>query len=130
MALSDAFEKYPEHRIEIDESPIHARVLRDGKVLAETTAGLNMREGKYPAVVYFPREDVFMQHLQRTNHSTHCPFKGDASYFDVGASENGADGEAIREVAWSYETPFDQMRAIRGHLAFYVDRVELEIIHD
>jgi uncharacterized protein (DUF427 family) len=127
VARSNAFANFPDHRIEIDDSPIHARVTRDGRVLAETTAGLNMREGKYPAVVYFPREDVFMQHLERTEHSTHCPFKGDASYFDVGASEGG---ETIREVAWSYETPFDQMKAIRDHLAFYVDRVEIEIIQD
>jgi len=128
VALSKAFQKYPEHRIEIDAERVHARVTRNGRVLAETTAGLNMKEGKYPAVVYIPREDVFMQHLEPTDHSTHCPFKGDASYFDVGTSEKSGDGEPIREVAWSYETPFDQMAAIRGHLAFYADRVEIEII--
>jgi uncharacterized protein (DUF427 family) len=130
VAHSEAFEKFPDHRIEIDDARIHARVTRDGRVLAETSSGLNLREGKYPDVVYFPREDVFMQHLARSDHSTHCPFKGDASYFDVSGEDDGGGNETIREVAWSYEAPFDQMEAIRDHLAFYADRVEIEIIRD
>jgi len=123
MTLSKAYEKFPEHRIEIDEEPVHLRVSANGEVLAETRRGLNLREGKYPAVVYIPREDVTMDRLERSELSTHCPFKGDASYF---ACSSGIEGAPTREIAWSYETPFDQMRAIRGHLAFYEDRVEIE----
>ncbi|HEB88744.1 MAG TPA: DUF427 domain-containing protein [Deltaproteobacteria bacterium] len=117
-----AWEAFPEHRIEIDAQPIGLRVLHDGRILAETTRGLLLREGHYPPVVYIPREDVRMTRLARSDHSTHCPFKGDASYYDV-----RDDPEATR-IAWSYETPFDQMSAIRNHLAFYTDRLTTEAL--
>ena len=124
MALSGAYEKYPQHRIDIDQERVRLRVSLHGKVLAETTRGLKLREGSYPAVVYVPREDVNMDRLAASDLSTHCPFKGDANYFRDG------DDSAGEEVAWSYETPFDQMEAIRGHVAFYSDRVTLEPFSD
>jgi uncharacterized protein (DUF427 family) len=63
--------------------------------------------------------------LERSEHTTHCPFKGDATYFDF------RDGnQEIAEIAWSYEDPFDQMHAIREHLAFYPDRVTLTPLED
>ena len=128
MSRSTAYDKYPQHTISIDEEPVALRVTIDGEVLAETKRGLALREGKYPAVVYVPREDVRMDILSVSTHSTHCPFKGDASYFDYqGKSRpDGAQGPQRPQVAWSYEAPFDQMEAIRDHLAFYPDRVTLE----
>ncbi len=127
MALSSAYAKHPQHRIDIDEERVGLRVSLNGEVLAQTTRGLNLREGNYPAVVYVPRNDVDMERLTASDLSTHCPFKGDASYFRYGGSEQHGVAE---EVAWSYETPFDQMEAIRGHLAFYADRVTVERIAD
>jgi uncharacterized protein (DUF427 family) len=121
MASSPAYEKHPNHRLEFDEARVPLRVIANGEVIAETQRGLNLREGRYPAVVYIPREDVRMDKLDSSDHSTHCPFKGDASYFDY----KGASGET-NQIAWSYETPFDQMEAIRDHLAFYADRVTIE----
>lgn len=124
MALSGAYEKHPQHRIDIDQERVRLRVSLHGKVLAETTRGLKLREGSYPAVVYVPREDVNMDRLTASDLSTHCPFKGDANYFRFGEDSAG------EEVAWSYETPFDQMEAIRDHVAFYSDRVTLEPLSD
>ncbi len=127
MAFSQAYEKFPEHRIEIDEQRVPLRVTLNGKVLAETRRGLNLREGQYPDVVYIPREDVAMDQLRRCKLSTHCPFKGDASYFAYdGENDHGA--APASEVAWSYETPFDQMLAIHEHVAFYANRVEIRRI--
>ena len=128
MAHSTAYEEHPQHRIEIDAAPVGIRVTLHGEVLAQTTRGLNLREGNYPAVVYVPRDDVNMERLTPSDLSTHCPFKGDASYFRFQARspENSQQDSASKEVAWSYETPFDQMAAIRGHLAFYSDRVTVE----
>jgi uncharacterized protein (DUF427 family) len=128
MAQSSAFEKYPEHRIEFDKEGVGVRVTLDGEVLAETTRGLNLREANYPAVVYVPREDVRMERLASSDLSTHCPFKGDASYFRV--HDGSGDDSASQEVAWTYETPFDQMAVIRDHLAFYPDRVTIERLTD
>ena len=123
MASSDAYAKYPQHKLSFDEGPVHVRITNQGEVLAETRRGLNLREGKYPAVVYIPREDVSMDSLERVELSTHCPFKGDATYFRCG---NGPAGSP--EVAWSYESPFDEMLAIGDHLAFYSDRVTIDIV--
>ncbi len=123
MVMSKAYEKFPQHRIEVDEERVHVRVTHMGELLAESTRALNLHEGKYPVVVYIPREDVSMDRLQRTEESTHCPFKGDACYFACRNVEG-----TTPEVAWSYETPFDQMAVIRDHLAFYADRVEIETI--
>lgn len=125
MAASNAYAKHPQHRIVIDDEPVALRVSVGGEILAETRRGLNLREATYPAVVYVPREDVRMERLVRAQDSTHCPFKGDASYFKPRAS-GARRVESVEPVAWSYETPFDQMQAIRGHIAFYADRVEIE----
>ena len=125
MAQSTAYEKHPEHIIEIDEELKAVRVTLDGRVLAETNHGLNLREGKYPAVVYVPRADVRMDDLRRTDETTHCPFKGDAHYF-ANPIQINQDAATAKPIAWSYETPFDQMVAIREYLAFYSDRVEIE----
>ena len=78
-----------------------------------------MREAGCPPVIYVPREDVRMARLSVTAQTTHCPYKGDASYFVV--SDAGTRRETI---AWSYEDPYPAMAAIRGHLAFYPDRVD------
>lgn len=123
MARSQAYEKYPEHTLVFDAEPAALRVRVGDVVVAETRAGLRLIEGRYPPVVYVPREDVRMEHLARTSHSTHCPFKGDASYYDF-----QGESETISQLAWSYEDPFDQMAAIRDHLAFYPDRAEIESI--
>lgn len=131
MVESTAYAKHPQHKIEIDAESVKFRVTLDGEVLAETRRGLNLREASYPAVVYIPREDVRMERLtpiDHSTHSTHCPFKGDASYFC--ARKDSATASTRPKIAWSYETPFEQMEAIRGHLAFYADRVTLERLAD
>ncbi|MBP1804598.1 DUF427 domain-containing protein [Rubellimicrobium aerolatum] len=92
-----------------------------GAILAETTRGLELREGSYPPVVYIPREDVAMALFERSPTRTTCPHKGEASYYSfVGKSARIADA------AWSYETPKDGVAPIAGHLAFYSNRVTLE----
>ena len=88
-----------------------------GETIADTRDALALTEGSYPVVYYFPRKDVRMDRLERSTHSTHCPFKGDASYFSL---KDGA-----RDAVWSYEQPFDEMAAIREYLAFYPDKVEI-----
>lgn len=70
-----------------------------------------------PLVFYIPRQDVALEQLSPSMTRTHCPYKGEASYFSV------RDG-ATKDVAWSYEDPFDHMLIIKGHLAFYPDRVD------
>ena len=127
MARSEAYDRHPEHVLRFEDSPAAVRVRVGETIVAETRRGLTLLEGSYPPVVYVPREDVRMAVLERVAHSTHCPFKGDASYFDFGAPDDDA---RVEQVAWSYEDPFDQMEAIRDHLAFYADRAIVESLGD
>lgn len=108
-----------DHPITIEPASAHVVVRAGGRVLAETTNALVLREASYPPVLYIPRTDIDMTLFERTNHTTRCPYKGDASYFSV--RDGGPRGV---NAAWSYESPFDQVASIKGHLAFYPARVD------
>ncbi len=71
------------HAISIEKNPNRITVTFNGTTVADTKQALILKEGPLPPVNYIPREDVQMSCLERTDHSTHCPFKGDASYFSV-----------------------------------------------
>ena len=95
-----------------------------GAVLAESTNALELSEGDYPFVIYFPREDIAMAFLDRTEKTPHCPHKGDATYFSVVTKS-----QTLENVVWSYETPKDDVDRIKDHLAFYVsDTIAVEQI--
>lgn len=135
MTRSDAYDRHPEHPLAFDDEPAAVRVRVGDCVVAETLRGLVLREGRDLPVVYVPRSDVKMDRLARNPKTTHCPFKGDASYFDfVGEGKRKGEDEGsdarITECAWSYEAPFEQMAALAGHLAFYADRAAIEPYSD
>jgi uncharacterized protein (DUF427 family) len=111
----------PDHPITIAANPRRVRVSAGGVVIADTTHALTLKEASYPAVQYLPREDADMALLARTDRTTHCPYKGDASYFSI-----NANGKTIENSIWTYETPFPAMAEISGHLAFYPDKVTIE----
>ena len=111
----------PEHPVTITANPKRVRVTADGVVIADTTHALSLNEGGYPAVQYVPREDTKMALLKRSDRVTHCPYKGDASYFSIVAG-----GKTLENSIWTYETPFPAMAEITGHLAFYPDKVKIE----
>jgi uncharacterized protein (DUF427 family) len=112
----------PDHPITIAPSGKRIRVLWRGKVVADSSRAVALKETTYPAVHYIPRSDVDMSLLQRTAHRSYCPYKGEASYYSLAAE--GADAE---NAVWSYEDPYPAMAEIRDYLAFYpnkVDRIE------
>ncbi len=109
----------PDHPIDIAPSRTRVRVIVAGKAIADTTDALSLREASYPPVIYVPRKDVDMAALEKTTLSTHCPYKGDASYFSIPAG-----GARSKNAIWSYEDPFDAVLAIKDHVAFYADRVD------
>ena len=111
----------PDHPITITKNPRRVRVTAGDIVIAETSRALTLKEAKYPAVQYLPREDANMALLERTDRTTHCPYKGDASYYSV-----KADGKTLDNAIWTYEMPFPAMAEISGHLAFYPDKVKIE----
>lgn len=107
------------HAIRIEAEPGRVRVILGGVAIAETTRALILREGRLPPVHYIPRDDVVAGAMIRTDHHSHCPFKGDASYFTLTGG-----GVTVENGAWSYEQPYPAVEAIRGHLAFYPSKVE------
>ena len=108
------------HSIEIEPNPDRVVVTFNGHRIADTTRALRMIEAGYPPVAYIPRQDVDMSRLTPTSHSTHCPFKGDAGYFSI-----ACDGVTAENAVWTYESPYPAVAEIKGHLAFYADKVEI-----
>lgn len=111
----------PDHPITIAPKAGRVVVRFHGEVVADTTRALELHEAAYKPVLYIPRGDAKLAHYARTEHSTHCPYKGDASYFALSAR-----GERAANAVWSYETPFPAMAAIKDHLAFYPNHVTIE----
>lgn len=92
-----------------------------GAVIAETTNAVSVREPGYDEVVYFPRDAVAMAFLEPSDHTSHCPKKGDASYFHLSSPEGMLDN-----VAWSYENPLAEAKDLANRIAFYSDRATVE----
>ncbi|MDB4933324.1 MAG: hypothetical protein JWP87_296 [Labilithrix sp.] len=109
----------PDHPITVERNPSRVVVTLGGKVIADTADALTLREASYPPVHYIPRKDVDMAALTRSQHSTHCPYKGDASYYSIPAG-----GERSVNAIWTYEDPHEAVAAIKDHVAFYPDRVD------
>ncbi|HEY4143195.1 MAG TPA: DUF427 domain-containing protein [Pseudolabrys sp.] len=109
----------PDHPITITPHAKRVRVTFGGQIIADTTHALRLQEASYPAVLYIPRADAAMNLLKKTDDSTHCPYKGDASYFSISAG-----GKTAENAVWSYQRPFPAMAEIKEYLAFYPNRVD------
>ncbi|MBB6564462.1 DUF427 domain-containing protein [Kribbella sandramycini] len=125
--MADKTRKLPgaDHPITIAKNPDRVVVKLGDLVLADTRDALSLQESTYPAVQYLPRANVDFTALERTEHTTYCPYKGDAAYYSIMAA--GADGE---NAVWTYEQPYDAVADIRDHVAFYPNKVTIEIIAD
>ena len=109
----------PDHPISVQRNPARVVVYVAGRVVADTRKALMLREAAYPPVQYIPAEDVDFSQLERTEHVTYCPYKGNCNYYSVTAGEN-----KFVNAVWSYEDPFPAVAQIRGHVAFYPERVD------
>jgi uncharacterized protein (DUF427 family) len=109
----------PDHPITIQRTPTRVVVTVGTRVIADTRDALTLHEASYPGVQYIPRQDVDMSLLERTDHVTYCPYKGNCVYFSIPIG-----GERSANAVWSYEDPFAAVADIKDHLAFYPDRVD------
>jgi uncharacterized protein (DUF427 family) len=107
--------------IKLGPAGVRVRVSFNGEVIADSRDAMRLDEGSYAPVYYVPRKDVKMERLIRTSHTSHCPYKGDATYYSI------SNGRTARNAVWSYETPIAGMTDIKERLAFYPDKVEMEI---
>jgi uncharacterized protein (DUF427 family) len=108
-----------DHPISIAANLARVVVTVGGRTIADTLHALTLREASYPAVQYIPRRDVDMSALTRSEHTTYCPYKGDASYYSIPAG-----GDRSVNAVWSYETPYEAVSQIKDFVAFYPDRVD------
>lgn len=117
------YKKYPGHQVSTEPAGQRVRVTFKGEVIADTREAVALHESLSsssvlaPVVYYIPRQDVRMERLARTNRKTHCPFKGDASYFSL------KDGP--ENAVWTYEQPYDELLAIKELVSFYPDKFEI-----
>ena len=107
-----------DYEIRFERAPRRVRVEFNGTWIADSRRAVILHETRQPPAYYFPREDVRTELLEKTERLTHCPFRGNASYWTIRA------GDAVAEnAAWSYDEPYADGRPIRGHFSFYPDRV-------
>ena len=106
----------PGHDISTTRHGTHVRIVHDEQVIAESDNAVDLHETGIPPRLYVPREDVRMDLLTPSNTTTHCPFKGDATYFNA---------PGVQDVAWTYEQPIEGRNDITGHLSFFPDKVQV-----
>jgi len=118
MNRSPGHQKYPNHKVAEEYPREPMRVEVNGEVIAESNRVIRVNEDSHPVRYYFPRDDVRMDKLERTQTTTECPFKGIAHHFTVKVG-----GKRLPDAAWSYESPYDEHRDLKDHLAFYDDKI-------
>ncbi len=106
---SPGFKNHPEHTITVEPFDGIVNVYFAEAILASSDEALVLREENYPPVFYIPFKDVYFEFLGRTDTTTHCPFKGDATYWSATAA-----GEFEKDVMWAYENPYDEMVRHQG----------------
>lgn len=109
----------PGHPIAVKPAQQRVTVKLDDRTIADTRDAIVLSESDYPVVYYIPRADVDMSLLERSTHTSYCPYKGEASYFSI--SQGGRRSE---NAVWSYENPYSAVAEIKEYLAFYPDRVD------
>ena len=119
MGSSPAYEKFPKHRVELEPSSKRVRVEFGGETIADSTRVLRVLESRHDPVLYVPREDVRESLLEKSDHSTYCPFKGHASYYTIRVGDRVAEN-----AIWSYEDPYDEVAKLKSCAAFYLDRID------
>ena len=113
----------PDHPITITANDARVQVSYQGHVIGDSRETLRLKEATYKPVLYFPREDIDMAYLSRTDRVTYCPYKGEANYFSL-----FMDGRLSENAVWTYEDPYPAMDEIRGRLAFYPNLVEMHAV--
>ncbi len=111
------------HPISVEATPARVTVEVGGRVVADTRNALTLRESTYPGVQYIPLADVLPGVLEPSDHTSYCPFKGHATYYRL------AVADSVEPAVWTYLEPYDAVAAIRGHFAFYPDRVDALVVH-
>ncbi|NRA09882.1 MAG: DUF427 domain-containing protein [Myxococcales bacterium] len=112
---------FPDYEVVLEANPEFARASLDDEVIAASAQSVIVRETRHAPVIYFPREDVRWERLEATDHTSFCPFKGDASYWTVRGAERVEEN-----AVWGYADPFPEVAELANYVAFYGDRIRVE----
>lgn len=112
------FVQHPEHTITVTPYVGTVTVRFHDTLIARSRNAVELREASYPPVFYLPIEDVEASLLRRSAHASRCPFKGEASYWDVVIGDHEIDN-----ALWAYETPYDEVLELAGLVAFYPSKL-------
>lgn len=110
------------HPITVEPSPGQVRIRAGDTIVADTSRALILQEAEYPPVAYVPLDVVDLALLRPSDTQTYCPYKGEASYYDVVTPDG-----VIEDAAWTYKEPYDAVSEIAGHVAFYPDKVVITV---
>jgi uncharacterized protein (DUF427 family)/acyl-CoA thioesterase len=122
-AVESAWGRFPGYRVDLVPWRGRGRVRLGDRVLAESDACLLVQESDHAAQLYFPEASVAWQHFRPTAHHTVCPFKGEADYWTLAASD-----PPLENVVWAYRKPFEEVGGLAGYVAFYCDRLDVELV--
>ena len=107
-----------DHKISATQTDWRVSVEFNGVTIADSSKAILFQEGSMAPVYYFPRDDVRMDLMRPSRHKTHCPFKGDASYWSLTVGE-----KSLQNVVWSYEKPIEEVISIKSFIAFYMHQL-------
>jgi uncharacterized protein (DUF427 family) len=117
MSKSPGHQQWPDHKVREEHMDHRIKVEIDGNIVADSSDVLRVDEDQHPSRYYFPRADVKLDALERSDTTTECPFKGTAHYFSLHVGDKTLD-----DAVWSYEEPYDEHGALKDRLAFYDDK--------
>ncbi len=113
------------YRVVLKPADHRIRAMFRGQTIADSSHVLVMQETRLPPIFYFPRDNVSMELLAKTDHRTHCPFKGDASYWTLKVGE-----ASVENAAWSYEDPYDEASDVKEYVAFNWNDIDAWMVDD
>jgi uncharacterized protein (DUF427 family)/acyl-CoA thioesterase len=122
VLIESAWPKYPDYEINLKHDGVVARAWFGELLLAESSRAIRLEETKHVDRLYFPVEDVHWEHFTPSLNFTICPFKGAATYWSLTAVD-----PVEKDIVWTYSDPFEEVGGIEGHVAFYQDRVRIEL---